>query len=226
MATYYCDFSNQTSRTWTMCVYQTLPDSIGLESVSWKQTTVPMQGHSGVSWEETYNVVIANYVQVGGKGVYKASQTLDAELGTAWDIVFKDNVQQLVRNGTTAPGQLLINNRSGFLANPGMGMSNQGAVYKPETLGGSSAQFNVKPTFWVGLFNSLELGEVISSNVIVGPFQLTYADGKNMATLTATEFDGVIKVDITYSQAMAFSLESVQQKLEHLEQRKRSLRAA
>lgn len=50
MPTYYVDFANQTDRTWTMSVYQTVPGSIGLKSVSWKQTTVPKQGESGVEW--------------------------------------------------------------------------------------------------------------------------------------------------------------------------------
>jgi len=36
-------FNNQTDRTWTMAVYQTLPNSKGLDSVSWKQVTGPQQ---------------------------------------------------------------------------------------------------------------------------------------------------------------------------------------
>jgi hypothetical protein len=209
MANFYCDFSNQTSRTWTMCVYQTLPDSIGLDSVSWKQTTVPQSGFSGVTWEETYNVALAQYRQNGGKGVYTASQTLAADLGSAWDIVFKEGVQQLVRNGTTAPGQIIINNKAGDLANPGFGMSGQGSLYKRDTLSGSSAQFKV----------------TISSNVVVGPFQLTYDGGKTRATVTATESGGSLKVDINYSQAASFSLESIQRKLDYLERLDRTLRA-
>jgi len=35
--TYYVDFNNQTDRTWTMVVYQTLPDSVGLDSVGGKK---------------------------------------------------------------------------------------------------------------------------------------------------------------------------------------------
>ncbi len=225
MATFYCDFSNQTTKTWTMCVYQTLPDSIGLDSVAWKQTTVPHSGFSGVTWDETYNVAIANYQQTGGIGVYTAAQTLSTELGTSWDIVFKDGVQQLVSSGTTTPGQIIINNKSNELANPGIGMSGQGSVYKNNALSGSSAQFKVTPTYWVGLFNSLQLGEVISSNVIVGPFQLTYNQGMTRAIVTATESGSSINVDIKYSQSMSFSMEQVQRQLDYLKRRDLALRA-
>ena len=87
MNSYYVDFNNDTPQTWTMAVYQTLPSSIGLESVSWKQTTVPQSGASGVAWDVLYNVAIANYQQIGGIGVYKASQTLKAELGSSWELL-------------------------------------------------------------------------------------------------------------------------------------------
>jgi len=141
---YYVDFDNQTNDTWTLAVYQTLPSSVGLDSVSWKQTTVPTQGYSGVEWTIDYNVVIANYRQVGGVGVYKASQTLSTQLGSVWDCVFKDNVQQLVLGSGSAPADSIqINNKSNLPANLGIGMSGQGSVFKPDVVGGGQAQFKV-----------------------------------------------------------------------------------
>ncbi|WP_193102719.1 hypothetical protein [Burkholderia sp. Z1] len=204
MPSYYVDFNNGTQQTWTMAVYQTLPSSIGLESVSWKQTTVPQSGSSGVTWDIFYNVAIANYQQIGGIGVYKASQTLKAELGTAWDCVFQDNVQQLIpASGSVPADSILINNKSASLANLGIGMSGQGSVYKKGVVSGAAAQFQVTPTYWVGLFNSLVLGEVISSNVVVGPLQLTYPSGLNLATVNATMDGSTIKLNITYGQQVA-----------------------
>ena len=49
MATYSVNFINNTPSLWFMSVYQTLPNSIGLDSVSWQQTAVPTSGNSGVS---------------------------------------------------------------------------------------------------------------------------------------------------------------------------------
>ncbi|AOJ37430.1 MULTISPECIES: hypothetical protein [Burkholderia] len=204
MTSYYVDFNNDTKQTWTMAVYQTLPSSIGLESVSWKQTTVPQSGASGVTWDIFYNVAIANYQQIGGIGVYKASQTLKTELGTAWDCIFQDNVQQLVPGSGSVPGDsVLINNKSTNLANLGIGMSGQGSVFKKGVVSGASAQFQVTPTYWVGLFNSLVLGEVISSNVVVGPLQLSYPSGQNLATVNAYMDGNTIKLNVTYGQQVA-----------------------
>ncbi|PXX21244.1 MULTISPECIES: hypothetical protein [Burkholderia] len=201
MTSHYVDFNNDTKHTWTMAVYQALPSSIGLESVAWKQTTVPQSGASGVAWDAFYNVAVANYQQVGGIGVYKASQTLKAELGSSWDCIFKDNVQQLVPGTGSVPADsILITNKSANLANLGIGMSGQGSVFKNGVVSGASAQFQVTPTYWVGLFNSLVLGEVISSNVVVGPLQLTYPSGQNLATVNAYMDGNTIKLNVTYGQ--------------------------
>jgi hypothetical protein len=208
MTSYYIDFNNDTDVTWTMGVYQDLPNSVGLESVSWKQTTVPTQGSSGVQWVVDYNVAIANYRQIGGIGVYKASQTLAAELGSVWDCVFKDNVQQLVRGSGSAPsGSIVINNISNQTGNLGIGMSGQGSVFKKNVVSGASAQFQVTPTYYAGLFNNLVLGEVISSNVAVGPQKIVFPDGMNCATLHATMSGSTIKVSVSYSQVSQVSRE-------------------
>lgn len=208
MPNYYVDFNNNTSETWTMGVYQELPGSIGLASVSWKQTTVPQMGESGVEWSVDYNVTIANYKQIGGIGVYKASQTLEASLGSVWDCVFENNVQQLrLGSGSTSPDSIQIRNASNQLANLGIGMSGQGSVYKPDVVGGGTAQFQVTPTYYVGLFNKLVLGEVISSNVVVGPLKLVFPSGLNCATVTARMDGANIRLSITYSQASSVSYE-------------------
>jgi hypothetical protein len=208
MSAYYIDFNNNTDMTWTMGVYQELPNSIGLESVSWKQTTVPTMGSSGVEWEVDYNVAIANYKQIGGIGVYKASQTLVTELGSVWECVFKDNVQQLVQGSGTAPADsIIIKNISNQMGNLGIGMSGQGSVFKKNVVSGATAQFQVTPTYYAGLFNNLVLGEVISSNVSVGPQKIVFPDGMNSATVNATMSGNTIKMSVSYSQVSQVSRE-------------------
>jgi hypothetical protein len=208
MSAYYIDFNNNTDMTWTMGVYQELPNSIGLESVSWKQTTVPTMGSSGVEWEVDYNVAIANYKQIGGIGVYKASQTLVTELGSVWECVFKDNVQQLVQGSGTAPADsIIIKNISNQMGNLGIGMSGQGSVFKKNVVSGATAQFQVTPTYYAGLFNNLVLGEVISSNVSVGPQKIVFPDGMNCATVNATMSGTTIKMSVSYSQVSQVSRE-------------------
>lgn len=210
--TYYVDFNNQTNRTWTMVVYQTIPESIGLDSVAWKKTIAPQNGETGVSWEIEYLVALANYKQTGGIGVYKASQKFnDIPLGSKWKVVYKDNVQQLERDGDAdRPELIVIKNDSNHLADVGVGMSGEASVYKRDVLSGSAGQFKVTPTYYVGLFNNLELGTVISSNVVVGPLEVKFPGGLNKAVLTASLDGSNIKLDLNYQNALVADYKQVQ----------------
>jgi hypothetical protein len=202
--TYYMDFQNNTDRVWKMAMYQTLPNSTGLDSVSWLQTAAPQGGVTGVQWDVTYNVALANYSQDGGRGVYRASQTLAANLGTVWEIVVEEGVQQLKSAGQAdMPQQIVIRNTSNKQANPGIGMSGSGAVFKNSVNSGATAQFQVTPTYYLGLFNDVRRGEVISSNVIVGPKKVQYPSGETNATVTANLDGNSIIVQISYGDAVS-----------------------
>ena len=185
MTTYQVNFANQAPETWTLCVYQQLPDSIGLDSVSWKQTRVPRNGESGVQWNIQYLACLANYKQDGGKGVYKASQKLNTELGIQWKCDFLDGVQQLSQSGTTTAGQLLITNQSLKLANLGIGMDGDIALVKKDVYSGNNAQFVVKPKYYVALFSNLTQGEVISGNQIHGPLEVVFGGGETVKNYVA-----------------------------------------
>jgi len=210
MAKYFMDFINKTDRVWTMSMYQTLPSSTGLDSVSWLQAAAPPGGSTGVEFEIKYNVAVANYAQDNGIGVYKASQILDADLGTSWEIVFEDGVQQLKAVGTAPQkDQLLITNKSGRIANPGIGMSGSGAVFKNGVNSGAAAQFQVTPTYYIGLFNNVVKGEVISSNVIVGPKKIVYPSGETRGTATATLDGSTIVLSVSYGDTVFATREEI-----------------
>jgi hypothetical protein len=210
----FVDFINNTGRTWTMGLYQTLPDSTGLESVAWLATTAPDGGETGVDWAVDYQAMLANYKQVNGRGVYKASQKKSSLIGKRWRVVFDEGVQQLVEDGeANRPDQIIIANDSGELATPGIGMSGQGTVFKHELFSGSAAQFIIKPTYHFGLFNDVVLGEVISSNVIVGPQTLVFEGGLNAATITASVRGNTIHLDTKYGRRDSFLTADVERHL-------------
>jgi hypothetical protein len=211
MIQYYVDFNNQLPNTWTMAVYQTLPDLVDLDSVSWKQTTVPPTNMGGVSWTTNYNVCIADYQQIRGIGVYTNSEILPAQLGTAWQVVWKDNIQQLVQvtAENVPPNFVVISNASNKLANLGIGMSGSATAFKRNVPGGVSVPFEVMPTYYVGLFYKLILGEVIESIVAIGPFELKFPNGTNKATLAAALDNSTVTVQISYSSELAYSLDDI-----------------
>jgi hypothetical protein len=218
MPTYYLDFNNNTQQTWTMGVWQTLPESPGLDSVSWKQSAAPKGGSTGVSWEIDYWALVADYKQTSGIGVYKASQKLPTLLGRKWNIVMQDGVQQLEDVGTYTDGHLLLSNVSGQVASPGIGMSGSGSVFKRNIPSNASAQFSVKPKYWAGLFNKLVVGEVISSNVIVGPLEVVYPSGNNLGLLTAFMDGETIRMTLGYGTGLSMSMSEVRARIASLEQ--------
>jgi len=77
-------------------------------------------------------------------------------------------------------------------------MSGNPSVYKWNLTSGAAAQFQVTPTYYVGLFNELRLGQVITSNVIVGPEVLRYPAGVLQATVTADLDGDSLILSITY----------------------------
>ncbi|MGB0524320.1 MAG: hypothetical protein ACPGJS_15225 [Flammeovirgaceae bacterium] len=178
MSRYTIEFTNKTTSTWTFCVYQKYPNSPGIKSVAWKQTTIPTQGQSGVEWNTQYQACIVDYKQVGGKGVYKASQTLNANLGQRWKCVFQDKVQQLLKDGKADDGgQLVIANQSNRKANLGIGMDGDVAAIKEDVYSANSAQFDATPKYYVAVYKDLEHGEIITSNQIHEPIEVAFEGG-------------------------------------------------
>ncbi|HEX4862433.1 MAG TPA: hypothetical protein VFV02_00075, partial [Acidimicrobiales bacterium] len=140
-----------------------------------------------------------------------ASQILLAALGTQWMIMFADGTQRLFPDGDApSPDQIIIKNRSGSLANPGIGMDGSAAFYVPDVRSDVNFAFSVPPApiYYAALFQNIELGEVIGSNVDVGPFELTFSEGADKVTLTAEEADGSIDVTLTYSTQPSLTLRS------------------
>lgn len=211
---YFVDFVNETDRTWTMAVYQKLPNSLGLDSVVWKKTTVPSGGASGIKWDISYLVALANYKQERRDDVYKASQTKkNIKLGSEWRVDWKEGVQQLVEVGSCSSHDLIvINNDSHRFADVGVGMSGTPSNYKKNVPSGSGAQFKITPVYYVGLFNDVKIGTVVSSNVVVGPLKLEFEKGENQALLTAKMTRSTIDLKLTYCTNVSVSYEEVENK--------------
>jgi hypothetical protein len=200
MAQYTVNFKNNTESVWTMGLYQLIPSNADLDSVSWLQTTAPPYGNGSppVSWDSTYDVVLGSYSQQECIDCYHVSQIFQCELGTSWDIIFKDNVKQLVQSGVVRSDHLVINNKSGLVASPGVGMSGCASVYGNNVLSGASTLFVASPSYWVGLFNKLSPGDVIADNMVAGPLQLNFSTNITQALLTANTDGQVLGLDLSY----------------------------
>ena len=204
--TYYIDFNNRTDRVWNMGVYLTLPAPGGQENVIWRRTIAPPGGVTGVEWKVSYDVALSDYLQVGALGVYKSYQlTENIEPGTKWKVVFEENVQRLKPLGATSAGYIYIKNESGRLANPGIGMSGQPAVYRRDVLSGLGVNFRIEPTYYVFLFDELSEGKVLTSSMLSNSLEVSFPENMNKAILTATIDGETLKLDLEYSSGGGLS---------------------
>ena len=201
MAEYCVRFENRAEGVWTLVVFVVLTDSPGLQSVSWQQATAPENGASVLRWQPDLGAAIADYQQEGGEGVYSAFQVLPAFPGSVWDVLFLEEVQQLVLSGdTTYRSQVLIRNRSGFKANPGIALAGSGAVYRRNVDSGHDTVF---VTSWLSyraaLFREVEQGEdVRKPGPEVGPVPINFPQGRTNATVTARLDNGQTVLKVVY----------------------------
>jgi hypothetical protein len=188
MASYSVKFVNDksTKQTWTMAIYQTIPNMGVFDNVAWKQASAPSSGTKSVGWTLLYNSALADFFSAGDMGVYESSQILDTDLGKSWQVVNPDGTQQLKPLGTAPAGYIYITNNSGMKANVGIGIDGAGSIYQRGMLSGSTAQFKVTPKYYASIFNNVVLGEVISTAVsATDPVEVIFAGGITSVTLTA-----------------------------------------
>ncbi|WP_452601037.1 hypothetical protein [Pontimicrobium sp. MEBiC06410] len=169
-------FNNKTKDAWTFCIYQQLPNTIDLDSVSWKQERTAPSGEALIKWDVTYLVGLAKYNKE--KNVYTPTQKKETNLGKEWICENKDAVLQLIAGGETNASNILIRNRSGEIANLATGMDNSITVVKREVYSGLNIPFTIAPKYYVALFTNLVEGEVIFDNQICGPLEVVFANGQ------------------------------------------------
>jgi hypothetical protein len=188
MANYSVKFVNDksTKQTWTMAIYQTIPNMGVFDNVAWKQVSVPSSGTRSVDWTLLYNSAMADFFSAGDIGVYELIQILNSDLGRSWQVVNSDGVQQLKPLGTAPAGYIFITNNSGIKANAGIGIDNVGSIYQRNLSSGSTAQFMVTPRYYASIFNNVVPGQVISTaSPATDPVEVIFRGGLTSVTLTA-----------------------------------------
>ncbi|CAG8491990.1 10232_t:CDS:2 [Ambispora gerdemannii] len=208
MTDYFVDFINDVpDDTLTFGVYQTFPNTPGIDSVAWLRADVPESGTAGVKFTETYCVVNADFYDDDSKGRYKASQTFNTNLGTAWELIDKDTISQFSKktSSSNADNLIVIKNNSKTTASLGIGMSGKLSAIKRKVYVGATAAFKVTPVIYVGIFTDLEIGEVITDDVILSNSKITF-DGNNVVTIRAYLKGHQFKLDVSYSNRASSSL--------------------
>jgi len=189
-------FRNDTSRTWTVCIYQELSPARRFETLAWLTATAAPGEEVRLTWNATLSVVLGELGTAARRPLYVALDRVETEPGTIWRIVGTGGAQTLERAGP-APldDQILIVNESRREASPGVAVSGAAVSFARSLPGGATAQFIIRPTIYAGLYTRMRRGEVIS-RAVLGPLALKFAPGATTATLQAREEGSKMVLDL------------------------------
>ncbi|CAG8441219.1 13849_t:CDS:2 [Ambispora leptoticha] len=193
---YYIDFASEV----LINSHFRFPDSPGIDSIAWLRADVPENGFAGVSFNNTYNVVNADYSNPNARGRYISKQIFDTKLGTAWQLVEKNGVAQFSKNVGDSAGDnmITIKNASRSIASLGVGMAGRLSAIKKRVYVGATAAFKIIPQYYVGIFADLEVGTMITDDVIIANKLIDF-NGVNAVKVRAYIEGSQIKIDTTYS---------------------------
>jgi rhizosphere induced protein len=192
MSNYTVNFVNDpsTGQTWTMAIYQTIPNMGAFENVIWRLATVPSGGQQSVRWAMSYAVVLASVDSGGDSIVYSPFQLLPSDTGQAWQVVNRNGVTQLVLVGQTY-GSISITNATERNANAGIGIYENGSIYQRDLQPNARAEFDTGLRYWASLYKDVQVGQAISTAIAAtSPVEVVFPYDATSVTLTASVKDG------------------------------------
>lgn len=139
-------FNNQTVTPVQFILY--VRESGLAVSVVWQQMFAAPKVPSPLSWTDDWSAVFASV----DDEIFSPVEMKPTSVGRLWTIRTVDGAQQLVESGDASAGYVEIENDSGVVTNPGVGLSGSGAVYVTDAFSGTTAVFRVGSLeYWLGL---------------------------------------------------------------------------
>ena len=193
-SSYTIHMLNNTDDNYFFAVYQTFPSSPGLKSLAWQIRRLPKRGSqptcSDVTWFMNYGIAITNWdANLNG---YTGEQYQDADLGQKYQVVSNGSFPTIDPTpiGTTGnSGEIAFTNNTqspnatdlsmGFTINSNLVCSQEG-VHANE-----SVLFDVHPTYYVACYRSIQLGQLVDSDVVLGPVEVKFRDGNTVMNVEA-----------------------------------------
>ena len=201
MTSYSIECVNATSQAYHFGVYQKYPDSMGLTSVVWKERPVPPMGSipstASVDWVMSYGASISDFDK--NNSTWTGEQVIAAELGKVYDIVSEGGVPMInpTPSGPTNPSQIVIKNSTNTVMNPGFALDYNLIAVKTGTDAGEQAQFSVHPTYYVGCYRDIKLGQLVDSDIALGPVEVKFTEGYTEFQVKAEDIGGTLKLTAT-----------------------------
>lgn len=178
MSFYSLTLVNETSLDWVAALCLGKPNTPSGERVVWKRTAVKAGSISGMMWKIDYDVVLANYLELSGKRVFKIKNKEKTDYNTAWNVVEKDGHLVFGKGGSVPKGRIRINNASPNPINAGMCMDGMAFDYKREIPNGSFVDFMPQPKYYLCLCDGVEPGQVIDDKMIYTQAEVVFMGGQ------------------------------------------------
>ena len=184
MATNYTlRFKNSTQNAYHFAVYQTFPNSPGLDSVAWQVRGLGPGATNRVDWSLEYQVAIADWDH--NAALFSGSQICSAALGHIYEVTTTlGNIPIINTNPieSTEPGLIKIQNNTNPAKTMTMGfaIANQWVAAEKGVEAGESVEFSVHPQYYIACFRDIAQGETVSGGMKLGPvcvdFQHEFTD--------------------------------------------------
>ena len=183
---YEIQFKNSTNSAYHFGVYQDYPQSPGLQSLVWQERGLGPNSVNKVTWKMQYGVAIAAWDE--NEKAYSGLQIVNASLGSAYQVTLLEgsipsiDPTPLETEGLSrlSADQIKLHNNTNKTFD--LGFSVDGSlITATRSTGNQWANFIAHPVYYVALYKSVKLGNLVDSDLQVGPVRIEFTDGNQRA---------------------------------------------
>lgn len=180
------DATNSTSQGWHFALYQKQPSELGLKTIAWKVLSLskpqPSSTSGSIPWSLNFEVTIP---ETNDGSVYVGGLSIAARDGYNYEAAMEDGYIQIKETGPGTPGYINFKNSTNSKQDLGLSLSGTLLSMQQGVAGGVSAQFQITPTYYVGLFTNIKQGAFVTSDAAVGPVTVKFPPGMAVASVNA-----------------------------------------
>lgn len=178
---------NSTSQGWHFALYQKQPKEMGLKDMYWKVLSLskpqPNPTTGIIPWTLNFEVTIPQKQE--SDIYYVGGVSMSAKEGYKYEAVMEQGYIQIKEVGHGNPGYIHFKNSTHAPQALGLSMGGSLLAMQKEVAGGVTAQFEITPTYYLGLFTNVQEGAFVSSDAAVGPVTIKFLQGMTTASVEA-----------------------------------------
>ena len=115
---------------------------------------------------------------------------MNAKEGYTYEAVMERGYVQIKETGKGTPGYINFKNNTTEKQNLGLNMADSLMAMQENVTGGVTAQFQITPTYYCGIFTNIKKGSFVSSDMSVDPVLIKFPEGMNTVEVEAVFKEG------------------------------------